>query len=116
MSDYEAWKGKLKKVTNKQNEELEQYCKELLSELNAFDPDSKKKPSHYLVSEFYEEYLLLNGFLYQFVEKEKVPDEADSFCNLTINEDETVSFFTRYYNGGTYLNEMIEDEFIEKDI
>jgi hypothetical protein len=36
-------------------------------------------------------------------------DGEDDINNLTENEDGTISFVTRFYNGGTCLTEMLED-------
>lgn len=40
---------------------------------------------------------------------ESVLDESDGFMNITPNEDGTFDFHTRFYNGGTYLAEMLEE-------
>lgn len=40
---------------------------------------------------------------------ESIQDESDGFMNMTANEDGTFDFHTRFYNGGTYLAEMLED-------
>lgn len=40
---------------------------------------------------------------------ESIQDESDGFMNMTANKDGTFDFHTRFYNGGTYLAEMLED-------
>jgi hypothetical protein len=40
-------------------------------------------------------------------------DADDDIYQLTLNEDGTLSFTMRFYNGGTHLSECIEEELLK---
>lgn len=108
MSRVETYRGKLKKVNG--TEEIEELCKKVLEE-NGFYGISKcsKSYSESIYDELDDKYVMLDGTLYE-IEKEELGD--DYFCNLKRNDDGSIDFYTQFYNGGTYLNEMLEDELI----
>lgn len=72
--------------------ELEEKEEDLLSQLN--DGDDK--------------YYLFDGTLYEAEDEEL--DASDSFCEISKNEDGTLNYVTSFYNGGTYLQEMIQEQ------
>lgn len=109
MSDYESHTGKLKKVLPNENETFEQLCKRLWIE------NGKQNESDYeegsLFSDFSEKYInQKDKFVWEVFDHEELGEEDDMFCNIHDNKDGTYSFHTRFYNGGTYLGEMLEDE------
>jgi hypothetical protein len=72
-----------------------------------------ERPSYYktnlkwLLGE-YEAYVSTPTGLWGIMEHKEL-DGDDDINNLTENEDGTISFVTRFYNGGTCLTEMLED-------
>jgi hypothetical protein len=116
MSRVETYRGRLIKVQNGSlpNEwpvSLEELCKKVL-EKNGFHGISKcsKSYTESIYDELDDKYVVLNNTLYE-IEKEEI-DGDDYFCNLKRNNDGSIDFYTQFYNGGTYLNEMLEDELI----
>ena len=47
--------------------------------------------------------------MYKWLEHECKYDEEDDFCDLKENQDKTISINAQFYNGGTYLNEVLND-------
>lgn len=108
MSDYESHTGKLRKVEPKENETFEQLCKRLWIE-NGKPEDEYREGG--LFGEFYEKYINDNDeTVWEIFDHEDLGDADDMFCRISDNKDGTYSFHTRFYNGGTCLSEMIEDE------
>jgi hypothetical protein len=42
-----------------------------------------------------------------------IEEDYDSFMEISKNADGSYDFLTRFYNGGTYLGEMLDDGFKE---
>ncbi len=117
MSRVETYRGKLIKVPNGSVPNvwplsLEELCKKVLKE-NGFNEISKcsKSYTESIYDELDDKYVVLNNTLYE-IEKEEI-DCDDYFCHLKRNEDGSIDFYTQFYNGGTYLNEMLEDGLID---
>lgn len=106
MSCYEAHRGVLKKVDT---DNIRQYLFSLTNNKTAFDED-------YDIDEFIynnsleNKYIVLNNSLYEWLEHECKYDEEDNFCDLKENQDKTISIHVQFYNGGTCLNEVLNDE------
>jgi hypothetical protein len=113
MSDYESHTGKLRKVLPQENETFEQLCKRLwIAEAlkgDEYTEDDYKEGA--LFSDFYEKFINQNDeFVWEVFDHKELGDEDDSFCRINDNKDGTYSFHTRFYNGGTCMSEMLEDE------
>lgn len=106
MSCYEAHRGVLKKVDT---DNIRQYLFSLTNNKTAFDED-------YDINEFIynnsleSKYIVINNCLYEWLEHECKYDEEDNFCDLKENQDKTISIHAQFYNGGTCLNEVLNDE------
>ena len=106
MSCYEAHRGVLKKVDT---DNIRQYLFSLTNNKTAFDED-------YDIDEFIynnsleSKYIVLKNGLYEWLEHECKYDEEDDFCDLKENQDKTISIHAQFYNGGTCLNEVLNDE------
>ena len=107
MSDYESHAGKLKKV-NQYGEDLNVCFRRILNK-NNIEIDSEDSLEEQVMSEFHQKYIVSGNDLYEIIEHEEL-DHSDSFAKLSKNEDGTISFFSTFYNGGTCLGEMLEDE------
>lgn len=105
MSDYKSHTGKLIKIEPKEGESLDDLCQRLWVEngksLESFDSDD-------FFDDLYEKYINVNDVVWEIFEHEELGDEDDMFCKVHDNKDGTYSFHTRFYNGGTYLTEMLE--------
>ena len=108
MSDYESHMGKLRLLQPNENETFEEQCKRLWIEESQFTPEDYEEGD--LFDDYYEKFININGKLWEIFDHEELGDEDDMFCRLHDNKDGTFSFHTRFYNGGTYLGEMISDE------
>ena len=106
MSCYETHRGVLKKVDT---ENVRQYLFSLTNNKTAFDED-------YDIDEFIydnsleNKYIVIKNGLYEWLEYECKYDEEDDFCDLKENQDKTISIHAQFYNGGTCLNEVLNDE------
>jgi hypothetical protein len=115
MSDYEFHIGKLKKIQLKENQSYEDFAKETLNSLGKQElPTYCKGWIEFLLENCYDTYLQVNNELFCIIESEENRDAGDSYCILTENQDGTISFSTRFYNGGTCLTEMIQYELENK--
>lgn len=108
MSDYESHIGKLRKVDLK-GKTKEQFFEDKCL-LESIDNDGYDSWEEAWKSETDDYYAYFAG-------KEDVwevfdhvqPDSFDGF-HITDNKDGTYSFTTTFYNGGTCLSEIIEEE------
>ena len=104
MSETVYYKGTLTPVEKLEGETLEQQCKRLL--------DNRELPSwcdsyqEILRDEFYQKYVVYNGILYD-VDKENIDPESSVF-KASVNDNGTINFEVRYYNGGCSFDEAIE--------
>jgi len=109
MSYWEHYKGNLTKVERLENESLEEQCKRLLEGKMSREvilPDYYDSYAEMLIDEFYEEYYVYNGILY-LMYREFIDSEGDIF-NANEEENGTINFEVRYWNGGCGFNEAIE--------
>lgn len=112
MSDYESQSGKIMQhhprwFADNIIERFEDLCKRLWVENGMLEEEYKEGK---LFEVFYEKYLCVKDTqVWEILEVEDL-EEEDSFCRLHDNKDGTYSFHTRYYNGGTCMSEMLEDE------
>ncbi len=111
MSRTETYRGILRKVQADGLFDLEFYCKIVL-EQHGFNGLSSgcKTYTESIYEELDDKFIVLDGGLYEFIEKEDLGE--DYFCYMKKNDGGTINFITQFYNGGTCLNEMLEDELI----
>lgn len=107
MSEMETHIGKMKRV---KCDSIEQKAGELM----AFDGD---RPEYFQTNKQWllcekENFVVIGDTLWEIIEDKEL-DGDDDINHLTENEDGTISFVSRFYNGGTCLTEMLE-EGIEK--
>lgn len=106
MSEMEHHVGKLKKV-DLQGQTVEEFAEKLFIERGTAErPSYNSTWLEYLLEEYYEEYFIHGEDLYQAIEH-KEQDEYDDINEYQLNEDGTISFVTKFYNGGASLSEMI---------
>lgn len=107
MSEVVHYRGKLYEVEKLENETLEEQCKRLLEnkELDEFY-DSYKEMLLDDLSDYFTEH---NEVIYR-ITKENVDIDEDIF-QMNKNEDGSISFEVKYYNGGCGFSEAIEEAF-----
>ena len=113
MSDYESHTGKLRKVEPKENETFEQLCKRLWIEESQKGDEYTEADYEEgsLFGDYHEKYINDNDeSVWEIFDHKDLGEDEDMFCRIHDNKDGTFSFHTRFYNGGTSLGEMIEDE------
>ncbi len=103
MSDYEKRSGLIRLVKPDLGETLEEQCLRLWIENG--EPEEKYS-KHILFDEYYNKYFRIDNQVWEFLENTK-EDPYDSYCKLTKNTDDTYSFSTFFYNGGSSESEMI---------
>lgn len=107
MSSYETHIGTLKKV---ECDSIEQFLKDKLDlyKVNYSNKDSAIDLL-YNDSRLYDKYILINGTLYEWIKHRQVFDiEGIVQCNK--NCDDTIDVIAQFYNGGTYLEEVLESD------
>ena len=107
MSDYENWEGKLIRMQRLPDEDLELHKKRICKEELGIPEEDYDEES--FADNSYERFVVLGDDIYQ-IEGEQVEDE-DCFCKFREISDGIYEFHTRFYNGGTCLEEMLQDEF-----
>lgn len=117
MSRTEHIKGKIKRLPLSEGETVETQAKDLLKKyypkVELDDPESYEY-SHQLMDEGFNRFVITKNFIYEIIESVEMDDDGD-FIELGQNDDGTISFHTQFYNGGTYLGEVLADE-LEKTI
>jgi hypothetical protein len=109
MSDYESHSGKLKVIERFPEETFDQLCRRIWVS-NGMSEDKYEPYSlmHDLPG-FEPKYLIVGETLYEIIDHKDHGEDEDSFVRIHENPDNTLSFHTRFYNGGTYLLEMLEE-------
>lgn len=116
MSDYETLKGKIRKI-DLQGMSAEEYAERIIKE-KGVDIKINEGPFFYQtyidILKWYDDweegrYITVDGVLYLIYDTCDIDSFAD-YIHMTPIEDNTYEFHTSFYNGGTCLNEMIEDE------
>ena len=112
MSRYEKHKGTLKLIW--QCDEVFDLSKQLKGALDDFEYDRMMEcvdedysVDEYIRDELYDNYILINNALFKIEDLELDEDE-----DLNIFEkvnDHTYTYLNSFYNGGTCLSELLED-------
>jgi len=113
MSETVYYKGKLKDVVRLDNETLEEQCKRIIN--CELDDDYYKTFKEMLLDEYYDKYVIYGDILYSIVEKISL-DADGSIFNMSNDDDGTLNFEVRYYNGGCSFDEAIECAFERKEM
>ena len=112
MSYTEYHHGKLKKIPMKMDDSLEQQCKRIVLEDNDSSPiddiiESYDSFEAYVRDYYSYEYMILNGRLYEVLEYFQA--DEDEF-DVWEDEDGIINYNGSFYNGGTSLYEVLENE------
>lgn len=116
MSDYETIKGKIRKI-DLQGLSVEECAKRIVKE-KGLESEVGQGPYFYETNleflKWYDDweegqYVSIDDELYLIYDTCDLGSSTD-FINMTSIGDDTYEFLTSFYNGGTCLGEMIEDE------
>ena len=116
MSDYETIKGKIRKI-DLQGLSVEECAKRIVKE-KGLESEVGQGPYFYETNleflKWYDDweegqYISIDDELYLIYDTCDLGSSSD-FINMTPIADDTYEFLTSFYNGGTCLSEMIEDE------
>lgn len=126
MSYTELQTGKVKKIGVMSKDEVEEYCQNLCKEISPEKYEDviangfKSYEDSWLevvndelwkTKEYHNDYIMhINDIVYRAYDVKNYEDGNFFFHKEKIGDDE-YSFITQYYNGGTCLQEILEEEF-----
>jgi len=100
MSQDRHQKGKITRVTLKEGQTDEDFAREFLKgKKDPFFDDFLEE----LMEEHYKEFILIHDELYHLVE-----EDTTSTLHAKLNDDGSIDFDVKYYDGGASLEEAIE--------
>ena len=105
MSEYEYHMGKLKPV--KIEKSLKETAIEILKENGYKNFDIDDEDVIWDFQYLCDDYLVINDKIYQIIEALQVDEHGDIF-RAKFNEDGTINYEVKFYNGGCNLGEAIE--------
>lgn len=108
MSDYETRKGKCKEVMKHENESYSDFCIRLIKTYSSKKDDISNFDEEDLRWYIYDnDIAVLNkNYAYVIISEDDIDDYADIF-NASKNEDGTIDFLLKYYNGGCSFDEAL---------
>lgn len=113
MSDMETHCGKLRKVQFAEGQTLEDWCKVKCEELGCTEKESYNSTwREQLAEESRHKYFFTDDEVWEAVEHKKIDDDGDIYF-LQPNPDGTITFVYRFYNGGTCLEECLEEDLVK---
>lgn len=86
---------------------IEETCKAILSEMGIDDHKFCDSYREKLEDEGYRKYFITDAAVYEVEAEEKDPD--DDIFRATKNEDGSIDFEVKYYNGGCSFNEALDE-------
>lgn len=109
MSEQRTYVGKFWEIDTggKTPEEYAKLCMEKIGRTEL--PSYHDSWLEYLLDYKYDTVIMLKGKLYRIKIDQDIDDSC--FCVIHKESDGSYSFATSFYDGGTYLKEMLEDEF-----
>lgn len=107
MSKTERHVGKIKLVGS-DKQIIEEWCKAKCESLGITLGDYYEGYKEALLSEVYPKVAVeVDGELWEIIDEEEEADEY--FSHFTPVSDGVYNYVVQFYNGGTYLGEMIEE-------
>jgi len=116
MSDYENHRGRLELFRRQENETDKNYTQRLFEKLGEPFTEEDWAEHEDDIREFLswqnteEKVFYVNNKYYLNVDHKEL-DPYDDIQELEGNDEEGYTYYMRFYNGGTCLNEMIEEAF-----
>jgi len=107
MSYTETHIGKLRKVEIEESLSVEDWCRNKLQSQNIELSSYNKSWEEQLRDKFYDDYIIINDQIWEIFDHKEYED--DDIFEMIKNEDGTISFTMKFYNGGTCLYECLEE-------
>ena len=107
MSEQQIRKGIFKEI-DLQGKSIEDWCKEYCLEHNMTNKFEDESWEEYLFDARWEEFFIVKNRLFQIIKNKGV--NYRYYTQIDKLEDNTYSFYSTYYDGGTCLTERLEDE------
>ena len=108
MSEMERHIGKIGKV-DLGNYTIEEWCKKKCKYIGIGLDECYKSYKEALLTEPYPSIVIeVDGTLWEIIEDNE-EENTEDISILTPNNDGTYSYIMQFYNGGTYLSEMLEN-------
>lgn len=105
MSDMERHSGIAVLIERLPGETLEEQCRRIGNcELQEFYDSYAEQ----LLDNHYGEYIIVDGNLYKLDDTEY--EYSENFCTIEKIDDINFKYTAQFYNGGTCLTEILEDE------
>lgn len=104
MSDIEHVKGRMVALCT---QGLAEVCASSLLENKGVELSGYYTATEQLGEEFGSRYLIINDTVYEVLEKTEI-DPYEDISNISTNEDGSVDFEAKWYNGGGSLEEVIK--------
>jgi hypothetical protein len=105
MSDYEYHYGNLRLLPKLDDESLEHQCERICLERNIETTDDESFTEQL---KYNDKFHIYNDNLYDVFDHDKTND-CDTVMRIFPNPDGTLTFIGQFYNGGTYLGEMLDE-------
>lgn len=100
MSEQETYIGKFKKVSSNP----EEFSKFYLAHVENLSPEEASLET---LLDKYSNFFVANGVLYEIIDLEELETSDQTVFHK--ESDDTWSFYTSFYNGGTCLEEQLEN-------
>lgn len=110
MSSTEYHFGKVRILENPDNLSIEERFKEICLARNILEPDEGTwKDTFFCTTGEWESYIVVKDRIFEVFDHHSTNDYDDLFI-LSENPDGSHTFVTNFYNGGTCLSEVLEEE------
>jgi hypothetical protein len=107
MSQTEIHIGKIKELP-RQGSSFEDWCEIVCKIHGATEISEYSETWKETIEDLLHDKLLIIGERIFQYEEHKELEEGDDILEMNRNQDGTISFVTSFYNGGTFLEEMLE--------
>lgn len=109
MSEQRTYIGKLWEL-DLENKTPEEYAEQYMRNIGKTElPMYHDSWLEYIIDYEDDKFIKINGKLYKLSVGNNIDDSC--FCVIHKESDGSFSFATSFYDGGTYLQEMLENEF-----
>lgn len=116
MSEDVRYSGKLVEVYIPKDKTIEQVC-ETIAVNHGLELDDKNTYERLVRDELYEKYFFFKDRIFKMVNLTK-HEAYEPLIELSEDSVGNINFVTQFYNGSSYLNEMLEeglDEYFKKE-
>lgn len=106
MSEQQTKRGKFKKV-DLQGKTIEEWCEEQCKKEGKIKTFNDETWKEFYFDIYWDKFFIVKGELYEIIEVEDL--DNCYYIQVDKQDNDTYSFYATYYDGGTYLQECLED-------